>query len=313
MALETRLVEHPILLIAPPKPRYDSEDCSNFAMQRFIRRYDLLRATGLDVRVLGATRDSTEMYRFSLVEKIEALRPGSIVRIRADDPTGVKAICWPRDIFQVYLDHVFVNPGYEDKVREIFSQLTEERISVINSYWGQGGFVVRNRNVLVASKAVVGPLKQYAEDVRILESAGYTVFYLPVPKKEDSPSPLISRMMLNQHIDTEFNLIHSPKGNILACVNIDYYNMFQEQVDELRELLDAKLHIIPAGIEILKKAVNFKSLPNGMIMLPSGCPSTQSFFEANLGCERVLVAEINSLRDYSGTGGGLRCMSNLIE
>ena len=312
--LEGRILKNPTLLIAPRTFILSDDTREDFyqdALERFIRRYDMLTQE-CDVKVLGAKEDTDASHKYwRFIEDFEKLRPDAVIRLNVKSRRDTLATIWPRDVFQVYGDLVISTPGYEEKTREILLQLGVklEGLKILSSNLGQGGYVVRDKNILILSSKVL-------EDPEIphLKNKGYTIYFLPVPSEEDKDSDLVRRMSLNYHIDTEFNLVFSPDGNALICVNGGYYSRFQEQVDSIVEAINGKMYIIPEdSVDAMKKATNFIKLPNGKVMLPNYCSATQKFLEEGLGKNNVLVAEIDPATEYSGVGGGLRCMSNLIE
>ncbi|GEM_PF-6636606 len=332
-ALETRIADEPLLLMAPynnhsqifPDGVQDAFSDARYspAFGRYLKRVDRLVSQGIRVRILGAYEDGDDVapHGFSRsVNDIEKLRPGLVVRLSMYWDADRMAVLWPRDVFQVYGTTVLAAPVFDsedfhkiavfrDKTEQILSKLgIPKKMSAIGlSDLGMGGYVVRDGNVLVVS----GVAKQDSYFLQ-LEHEGYKVFRLPVPG-EGKGTPDLESRMINNHIDTEFNLVFSPDGNALICVNQAYYAAFHEEVDGLVKELAAVLHVIPEGSQDREfLAVNFVRLPAGKVMMPGNCPYTQEFLERGLGEGNVLVSEV-MLDEFSGSGGGLRCMTNLIE
>lgn len=309
------IFETPVLLIAPRTfllPDDTREDAFQDALKRFAQRFDLLQKNGCDVQVLGATKDTSGSHGYwRFIEEFERLRPSSIIRLDVNNRSDMLATIWPRDVFQVYGTLVISTPGYERKTKEILSKLgiPVERLEVLSSDLGQGGYVVRDKDLLVLSSRV-----SQDQNIPNIINRGYQIYFLPVPEKNDKGTDIGRRMSLNYHIDTEFNLVLSRGGTPLICVNEAYYSSFREHVDSLVEATDGKLHKIPEdSVDSRRGAINFIKLPNGKVMLPDYCVATQTFLEKGLGRSQVLIAKIDIFNDYSGPGGGLRCMSNLIE
>jgi hypothetical protein len=314
--LEGRVLERPILLIAPYNKGGTDRVSKSFydeALGRGLKKFDLFVSQGVEVRVIAPlkNKDYWSQQIWQYCQDFENLRPGSILRTNIKTKADYLAVVWPRDKFQTYGDILAYEPRNKDLIYKIFDQLkiNSSSLDIADSYFSEGGCVVRDRNILVVSEHLKEDnLRPY------LENEGYNIFFLPTPPEKGHPDKDLASRMKNRHLDTEFNLVFSPRGNALVCVNEGYYISYHEEVDVLIRSLDARMHIIPERtLEREKLAVNFITLPNGKVVLPNSCRSTQKFLEDALGRENVLVLEVVMDVDYSGRYGGLRCMSNLIH
>lgn len=274
------------------------------SLSRFSKRYDALTKKGYDVKVMSSTEYSERSKQFWRFTKyFEKMRQDSLLRINVDDRYDRYTVAWPQDIFQVYGNVVAFVYGYEKKAREIMSKLEISNMKFVESTLGEGGYVVRDKNIMFVSDAAAFNENDFPD---------YCIYKLPTPNKHDHTSILGKRMSVNQHIDTEFNFLFSPGGNSIICVNEAYYNRFRDELDDIKKKVDARMHIIPERSPDRKRyAVNFIRLLNGEAMMPDNCPYTQGFLEACLGKNNVLIAEVGK-DDYSGEGGGLKCGSNFI-
>lgn len=308
------LVKNPTVLLAPRRflfPDETREDAFEEALQRFTQRVDLLTDMGCAVRVLGATADTKYSHgSWRFLGEFDQRKPGTVLRFDVSMRKDMLAMLWPRDVFQVYGSMVMATPGYEQTTEEILSQLgiPSGSVEIVSSQLGQGGYVVRDQQLLVLSEKVHSD-----KGIARLQDLGYDIYFLPVPKKEDRSTTLARRIAFNYHIDTEFNFVLATDGTPLMCVNEEYYHCFGTAVDALVRTLRGKLHILPEdSVEYRKEAVNFITLPGNKVMLPDNCVNTQRFLEQGLGTENFVVAPIDLFSDYVGPSGGLRCMSNVI-
>ena len=313
---DRRKGKRPTILLSPgalnlPKSHLGGEYWR--ALKKGMESYDLLKAKGHDVRILGPSCERRGIVCvspwFMFTTDLEHRRPGSTLSLDIDS-NGVShfAIMWPRDMFQVYGDLVFAQLGSEVEARKILSALGFPPSVVIEtSTLGEGGLVARSGKTLILSEAVHRRGIRKGE-IRSLEHRRYHIHFLPA-SREDFSTGMERRKDPVDHIDTEFGLVFSKGGNALACVNPDYYKQFRRPIDQLIKKIDASLHIAPEGESTM--AVNFISLPNGKVIIASDCDSTQSFLERGLGKENVTVLPIDP--EIYLKGGGLRCMSNVIE
>ncbi|VVB73948.1 Uncharacterised protein [uncultured archaeon] len=309
---DCRKGERPTILLSPraftlptsyPGKRYLN------ALKKSVESYDLLRSKGHNVKMLCPSDYAIgDLPRFMLGTDMEERRPGSTLGLGANDCGDAElAMRWPRDRFQVYGDLVFAQHGSEPETREIISALGFPRSVVIEgSVLGEGGLVARAGKTLVISEAARARGIRRGE-LECLRHRGYDVHFLPVENSDFLENN--RRKWPYEHIDTEFGLVFTEGGNALACVNPGYYSTFRKRVDRLAKDIGARLHVASEGESSL--GVNFISLPKGKAIMADSCPSTQHFLERNLGSRNVTALPIDATIYLNG--GGLRCMSNVIE
>lgn len=315
-------VRNPMMLMAPRVFRCSADGISreeyNLRMDRFIGRYDLYSEQGLNVKVLGLNNPFSEYTPFFIKaqEDFERLRPGSVIKIPLGTQDDFLGTLWPRDAFQTYGNIFLVNPFLEGFSFNLIDELglSLREFQAEHSRLGEGGLVVRDKNLLVVSSAFFSrDYEGNLDSVSRLLKQGYRVRYLPIPER-DTYDKRLSKRMNNGHIDTEFNLLFTPEKVPLIIVNQRYYHSFKHSVNALVEDLKGRLHVVPEDSpDYSRRGINFIGFPNGKVALPNKCYGVERFLRDELGNENVLTVDINPLRDYSGSGGGLRCMSNIIE
>lgn len=282
------------------------------ALKESAESYDLLKAKGHNVKILCPSSEGEgvqEFLKFMFGSDLENIRPGSTLRLRVDDYWMSQfAIMWPRDRFQIYGDLIFAESDSKHETRKMLTALGfPSSIVIEKSALGEGGLVVRSRKTLIISEAARARGIRRGE-LGSLRNRGYSIHFLPVDNDFDLGNlSLRRRKDPNDHIDTEFGLVFSKGGNALACVNPHYYGMFREQVDRLIKEIDALLYVAPENT----LGVNFISLPDGKAIVSDLCPQIVAFLERGLGTENVTTLKVNP--GICLRGGGLRCMSNVIE
>ena len=325
--LEAKLVSQPILLLSPTNYNPPNNACLQEALNRWITRYDILKSRNYKVKLLG-TPKNVQSGQWVFIKAIDSARPDYVIGVDRnwDDPYEKNAMHWVRDAFQIYGDLILSSPGHEQITPRILSSIGIDTILssqqtfltkilnkkpvVYTSRLGEGGLVVRDKNTLVVSEII-------KDDPYIteLKKSGYQIYFLP--STGDKYDSLDFRMNVNNHIDTEFNFVYNKEDIPIVCVNEAYYQRFKSEVDGFINKFNGnkeKMYIIPEDSqERISLAVNFIKLPEHCVVIPSKCPELQSFFEEHLGKESVITFDVNKLLDYHGDGGGLRCMSNLIE
>jgi len=277
-------------------------------LKESVESYDLLRSKGHNIRILRSSSEgkgAQEFIKFMFTEELERKRPGSTLSLDIHDEQS-DAIMWPRDRFQIYGDLIFSQPESKYDTRKILNALGFPPSVVIEkSVLGEGGLVVRAGKTLIVSEAARNRGIRRGE-IECLEHRGYEIHFLPAMSDTDILC-LNRRKDPEDHIDTEFGLALTRGGNALACVNPYYYSVFRKQVDRVVKRIGALLYVAPEGT----MAINFISLPKGKVIISDHCASTTHFLERNLGASNVTAIKVNPAI-YS-KGGGLRCMSNVIE
>jgi N-dimethylarginine dimethylaminohydrolase len=282
------------------------------AVKRSVESYDLLRERGHNVKILSpssAGRNAQGFIKLVFTEELEKKRPGSTLVLDTDKASGDFAVMWPRDRFQIYGDLIFSQPESRHDAWNIITSLGFPASVVIErSVLGEGGLVVRAGKTLVISEAARSRGIRRCE-LECLRHRGYGIHFLPTI--DNNMLDLDGRKDPVDHIDTEFGLARTKDGKMLACVNSSYYyrSGLRQRIDNLVKELNAILHVTPE--EESTMAVNFITLPDGKVIMAGRCPSTQAFLEWGLGKENVTALPINPLIYLKG--GGLRCMSNVIE
>lgn len=308
-------LERPTLIIGPRifelYHLMDEGPCG-VAIDKAIKTYDKISELDRSVRILSPPEWATAIDIMNYFDDIEHQRPGALLRLDGhfDCPEG-KISYWPRDMFQKYGDLVLASQDNHKTTKEILSKLGINSVSVFEDrYLGEGGFVVRNGNLIVIPECLEPNLDVNAE----LRKRGYELFFLPTfTAKEDIYEHVGVFKPREEHLDMVLNLISSPDGNLLAVVDGNYYRCYFREVDQLVRKLNAKLHIIGSALEASKNATNFIGLPGGKVIMPNGCPSTQKFLEKGLGKSNVVVLDLSDEFFSDNRSGGIRCMSNLIE
>ena len=311
MSSPKRNSKKPVLLLSPNAFKLPA----NASRERYLRSlkngteiYDLLKAKGCDVRLLGATSSSCSRLRSKYVDDFEKRRPRSVLRIEGNRPIDECMISWPRDGFQIYGDLVFSSIGFEKTTIEVLSKLGRSPIKIETSELGIGGMVVGAGKLLVFSESIKKADASRRKGIGMLRQHGYAIRFMP-PSVEYRLA--IDRTKgPSEHIDLSFNLAATKEGNMLACAYSEYYKYFRGQVDKLVKEIDAQLHVIPEDEGMI--AANFIGLPDGKVVLPEGCPSTQAFFERHLSSSNVFTIKVDALVS-NWQEGGFRCMSNLVQ
>lgn len=270
-------------------------------LDKALRTCDMFAKSGCDVKILSPPSITLTFGAFTHFADIEKNRPGTVVTLSTrEDRTESWGSYWTRDLFQKFKDQIFISRGHVPIANEVFSKLgiTSESMYV-DMYLGVGGYVVRTGDILV--------LPDYfksSEMAKELKNLGYEVFFLPVLDTLDRDM---------EHLDLTFNMTSTPGGNLLAIVDGNYYRCCHEEVDNLAKLIDAKLHVVGYINEVMRQAPNFVELPDRTVVMSNGCPRTQGFLEKELGKEKVVALDLSKDFFAENKGGGIRCMTNLVE
>lgn len=281
------------------------------ALKESVESYDLLRSKGHNVKILCPSNEgkrAQDFLKFMFGYDLERIRPGSTLNLLVDNYLGEKTIMWPRDRFQIYGDLIFAEQDSKHEARKILTALGfPSSVTIENSTLGEGGLVVRAGKTLVISDAA-GARGIRRGEIGSLKNRGYDIHFLPADNNFDLGNISLERRKDPvDHIDLEFGLVHSKEGNAFACVNPYYYSLFHERVDRLVKEIDALLYVAPENT----MAVNFISLPDGKAIISDICPPLVTFLQKGLGMDNVTVLNIDP--GICLIGGGLRCMSNVIE
>lgn len=153
----------------------------------------------------------------------------------------------------------------------------------------------------------------------MLKNMGYRVFVMPVmdnlaikPSHDDSHL-LFRRMNGNGHLDTELNILEKNSRERTLMVNLEYYNVFQSEVEVLASQIGADIHVITKSMDIMGKALNYITLPDGSIIASEKNEETVRYLVDRLGKDRVHPIELFRREDnLDNGGGGLRCRTNLL-
>lgn len=301
-------VNKPVLLIAPRKITDTSRSNFNDIFSAFIHDYELL-SSNLDVKVLTpSVKNAWSLPFFKTSQSLIKKYPNANLPFNISCENEHFFTLWPRDLFQVYDNLIFSSKNSTSLVTSILNNLNISSNNLSENNFGIGGFVVRDRDLIVTSDYISDNLT-----FKELSLLGYEVHNVPV-LKFDNGSTLAKRMSHNHHLDTEFNLVHNKSGDVFTLVNESYYSFYKKQVDSINRKINANMCVVKENTSDYKmKSLNFISLPNWKVMIPGNSPKTKSFLEAALGKENVLVSKITDPCMYSGKYGGLRCMSNLIQ
>jgi len=314
MGIETRLLDIPVVLLAAPYVLYDANKKLKRATSKgFLQRLDLLAQ--YNVRIMGSEKNSNwSRNLYGPQQIVENQRPGLFIKRDIGTKKDMVAALWPHDLFSVLDGKIFVIPGYEECSKEVLSSIGLNNLGMKSSYMGMGGYFVKNGRHLVVSEAIITDDGE-SSTMTELKDRGYKVDLLPIPTKTPDTwsDSLVIRMLRNKHIDTEFNMINSPQGNSMVFVNEAYFEAYRDEVHNIAKSIDAKLTVLPEGSnDQMKLAVNFMKLPDGKVMIPNRCMIIEEAMVHGLGRERVLVTDTDNY-GYSGRGGGLCCMSNIIK
>jgi hypothetical protein len=245
----------------------------------------------------------------AFLEGIENAYPGKLIRLAIDE-SNAYGIRWARDLFQIYGDLVLYSQGHEKFSKQILSNigLNIEDYEFKLSAFGEGGNVIRSGDILIVSERLIDD-DMYQE----IKNKGFRIYEMPSYSRD----PKIKDRLLG-HLDTELNFIaHGNTGTIFASEL--YFEMFTEELEYLNNELSSECYIVPKT-GIYKDptdnndymALNFIELPGKKFILPEKCIELKEKIQDLFGESSILNSKIHFM-SYSGGGGGLRCMSNLVS
>lgn len=314
--IESRLLSHPVLLIAPKTffgGMFDDK-AIQYAVKLYQGRINYFRELGVELRVLGADKfGSISKNHFQFTQELERQVPESTLLI----PCSVERrnfYLWPRDYFQVFGGIVFASPGYKKATANILRRLgaAVKSRDIITSQFGQGGYVIRAGNQLIVSDRVREP-----ENEALLREMGYKVHYFPTLKSNKDlgrADPLSPMIATDGHIDPFVNIALTKSGELAMAVYECYHKRFSKELKPFISEHVSQLHVFsPSDSEYRRKAVNWLDLLDGRIVLPNLCESVELFLRGAIGTERVSILPMDSGYDLRHENGGLRCMTNLIQ
>lgn len=284
-------------------------------------RRKLLQSKGLDLKMLVPKR-SIRFYgpEMPVIEYLDYTSPDMLVGCPGEREEGFEEeydqrVNWPRDTFKFLGSKVFASEADVENSRTLLTKLNTP-YEVYPSRIGEGGFSIGFDHTLIFSEGKSLPINE--DDRQKARDLGYRVYSMPVanslkPGFGYKEKCLWSRMGQNGHIDTELNVVEKRPGENLLLVNSEYYEVFQAETERLAGQIGAKIHVIDNRAEIMYKAVNFITLPNGEVIISRENEGVIRFLSDELGKDRVNAIETfrrECTVDYGG--GGLRCRTNII-
>ena len=317
-ALKMSIVQEPVFVVgmpySPDKLNPDKALVMDDMLDSAIRFHDLLAGNGVNVRMLGINnKDTPDQNEYS--ERLETMLEGGVVVTENVEGQGIRMHYWPRDFFFTMDDTIHYR---NDNVKRGFFRMTKMNVTLNslgvdikngkfeNSVLAEQGLFVYDGKTIAVSDFY--DLNQAAIK---FSDQGYKVVAIPMPAdSEELISQRRERAVTNDrpatHIDSEFNFVQTPGGNIVGIVDRQYLETFSEDVDYAVRELDAFMQISDEPY-----APNFAHLGNGKVLMPLNTPKAQEFLKRNLGRENILVDTTNFMK-YAGYGGSIRCKTNLI-
>lgn len=298
----------PVLVMAPLNIGMNSgQGYYEAAKARYLARYRIL-SEHLPVKVLCPEKPTRYSYNpYWTTRDLEADIGDGLVQVRCNSEDDQYTMLWPRDAFTCFDSFVcspyFAYTFYTALAASIWQ--TNPSCQFLKSDIGEGGLTVREQDILIGSNSI--------KDDRCLdfvENEGTAVFllssepdYSRLPGRED-----------NNHIDTEFNFVVSEHGVVHFFVNEGFYRQMAEDINYIRlEVGATTLTRIPEKSPDRRfHGVNFINLPDGSVAVADCCPLVRFSLEKMLGKKNVIALPVMPKFDYSGKGGGLRCMTNLV-
>lgn len=317
MSIDNHLLDQPLLLMALRtwvKKDKVPEDIFMKVVATHSKRYNILKSHGYNIQILGVEKctlpdeiDEEKVWRY--MQFFEEEKPGSVLKVKVENDIEFRSLLWPDDIFQVYGTIVYAAPGLENLTSNIIEKLGIQT-DIISSKLGDGGYVIRDDNILTISEAT-----KDQSAVKRLQETGYKVFFLPTMKRNKALShseyTLADRMeLLEGHIDCEIN-----QRNANIAVTPEYYNAYENRIKDYCAAIAKSgnstpdLFVIP-NEEVGWKAPNFRTMPDQKIIMLDKCPKTAEWYKSKVGDSNVILLPYDNIDFYYS--GGFKCRSNLV-